>query len=798
MKVTLSWLKEFVDIPLSAEELAHTLTMTGLEVESIEAIERPFSGVVVGRIVRCQPHPQADKLQVCQVDAGRGEEYTVVCGAPNARAGLLAPLALPGATLGSALSVAERAIRGVASSGMLCSEAELGLTERGEGLMLLDDSARPGQELADWLGEPDFLLDIFITPNRPDCLSVLGIAREIAAATRQPLRLPSLHAPTTEAAASSRIAVAIEAPDLCPRYSGLYFSSIQPQPSPFWMAYRLHHAGVRSINSVVDVTNYVMLEYGQPLHAFDAAFLAGECIVVRAAAAGESFTTLDGKSHTLAEGTCLICDGEKPVALAGIMGGLNSEVQPSTSTLFLESAHFAALGIRKSSKLLGISTESSRRFERGADPEGTLPALARASSLLQTLATATPAGGAVDCYPVPLPQTQIELRLSAVKTLIGVELAAAEVSEILARLEIACSAKTEGVLSCTVPSNRPDLTRPVDLIEEIARVYGYDQIPFAQTVALDQSQTPNPRVAFQDQVRQLLAGFGLRETLSLSLVSPQYATSFLPEGGALVELLNPLSAEWSVFRTNLLISLLQNTAYNRNRQMPNLRFFEIGNVASKKGTGFEEKKQVAGLIVGETGEAAWYDKPRAVDFFDIKGLLYALLEQLGIRDFTLGAAQGTYWAQESAGIYLADQTLLGSFGRLSEGVLQSFKIKTLDLFGFVLDFDLLYAHRLEHRRFKTIAKFPFVPYDIALLIDEEIAVGAVEQAIRESGGDFLIKVHLFDYYRGEQVPRGKKSVAFSLNFCSKDRTLGVEEVEQQVETILARLSTQFAAELRPR
>ncbi|HOT97189.1 MAG TPA: phenylalanine--tRNA ligase subunit beta [bacterium] len=798
MKVTLSWLKEFVDISLSMQELSHTLTMTGLEVESVEEIARPFSGVVASRIIRCAPHPQADKLQICRVDAGRGEELDVVCGAPNARAGLLVPLALPGAVLDQTLKVSARKIRGVSSSGMLCSEAELGLTDRAEGLMLLDGSAQPGQDLLQWLGEPDYLLDIFITPNRPDCLSVIGLAREIAAATRRPLRLPKLVSRTVDQAMPPRIPVTIEAPELCPRYSGLYFETIRLQPAPFWMAYRLHHAGVRSINCVVDITNYVMLEYGQPLHAFDAAYLSGQRLVVRAAAAGEAFTTLDGKNHTIEAGTCLICDGEKPIALAGIMGGLNSEVQPTTTAVFLESAHFAALGIRKSSKQLAISTESSRRFERGADPEGTLPALDRASGLLEALTGATPVGGSVDCYPQPLPRAQIDLRLSAVKTLIGVELSAAEVIEILERLEITCAEKSADLIACIVPPFRPDLTRPVDLIEEVARIYGYDQIPFAQTVALDQSQTANPRVAFQDQVRHLLAGFGLHETLSLSLVSPQAAAPFLPANSAVVELLNPLSTEWSVFRTNLLISLLQNAAYNRNRQMPNLRFFEIGNVAWKRGDRFEEEKQVAGLLVGETGESAWYGKPRAVDFYDIKGLFYALIEQLGIQGVTLGVAQGAYWAPESAGIYLKDQSLLGSFGRLSEAVLQSFKLKTADCFGLVLSFDQLYAHRLVHRRFQPIARFPMIPFDIALLLDDEIAVGAVEQAIRESGGEYLVKVHLFDYYQGEQVPKGKKSVAFSLNFCSKERTLGVNEVEQQVAAILARLSAQFGAELRPR
>ena len=797
MKVTLSWLKEYVDISLSIQELAHTLTMSGLEVESVDEVARPFKGIVVGRILSCEPHPRADKLQICVVNSGGGEPLRIVCGAPNARAGMLAPLALPGARLGDDLTVEEREIRGIASSGMLCSEAELGLTERSEGLMLLDECAKPGQDLNEWLGETDYVIDVFITPNRPDCLSVIGLAREIASATRVPLRVPAAPIKVAAAGEKPKISVSIATPGLCPRYSGRSLENIRIAPSPFWMAYRLHHAGMRAINNIVDITNYSMLENGHPLHAFDAARIEGGLILVRGAQAGERFTTLDGKEHKLEADTCLICDGARPVALAGIMGGLNSEVEQETRTLFLESAYFEPTSIRKSSKRLGISTESSKRFERGANPNGTLCALDRAASLMIELAGARPVGAAVDVYPAPIASTVIDLSLDHVNSLIGTEVSADEVERILNSLEINCNRITPGRLLCTVPTFRPDLTRPVDLIEEIARVYGYDRIPFARNALLDLSQTPNPRAAFQDQVRRLLAGFGLRETLSLSLVSPQAAAPFLSEGCNQVELLNPLSNEWSVFRTNLLISLLQNAAYNRNRQMPNLRFFEIGSAAWKRGEAIEEKKQIAALLVGETGLPTWYSHPHRYDFYDIKGSAFALLEALGLKGADMGSAAGAFWASESAGIYLKGN-LIGSFGRLDEELIHSFKIKTTDLFGLQLDFDSLYAHRLEQRRFTAIPRFPLVPFDIALLLDIDTPVGEVEETIRKTGGEHLVSVHLFDYYQGEQVPQGKKSVAFSLNFCSKERTLGVEEVERAVASILGQLSEQFGAVLRPR
>ena len=415
------------------------------------------------------------------------------------------------------------------------------------------------------------------------------------------------------------------------------------------MAYRLHHAGLRAINNIVDITNYVMLETGHPLHAFDAPRIDGQRIVVRASLDKESFTTLDGKSYTLDSETCLICDGQKAIALAGIMGGLNSEVQSTTACVFLESAYFEPTAVRKASKRLGISTESSRRFERGANPNGTLNALDRAAELITEFAGAVAAGDVVDAYPRVIDPATIRLSLAHVNSLIGTSLQAAEVVQILNRLEIACQDDGSGVFVCTIPTFRPDLTRPIDLIEEISRIYGFDRIPFAQTVALDQAQVVNPRVAFQDQIRRLLAGFGLRETLSLSLVPPAAGKLFLPDNSGLVELLNPLSVEWSAFRTSLLISLLNNAAYNRNRQMPNLRFFEIGNAAWKQEHDFVEKKQVAGLLVGEAQAPTWHEKAKPVDFYDIKGIVLALLNALGIKNLALGAAPAAFWGAGERG-----------------------------------------------------------------------------------------------------------------------------------------------------
>lgn len=798
MRVLLSWLKNFVDISRSPSELAAAFTMAGLEVERLEEIPRDFSGVVAGRVLSCEPHPKADKLQVCRVDAG-GKPYTVVCGAANVKAGIMAPLAPPGALLmGQKLEARE--IRGVHSDGMLCSEAELGLTDRAEGLMILDPSVAAGTDLKGHLGETDYVFDIFITPNRPDCLSVLGLAREVSAFTGTTLKKRPASGPCSSIAAENPLRVEIQDTAHCYRYSGQMLKNIRLESSPFWLAYRLHHAGLRAINNVVDVTNYVMLEMGHPMHAFDRRQLEGDRIIVRAAEEGETFTTLDGKQRTLDAESCLICDTAKPVALAGIMGGLNSEVLEDTSTVFLESAYFEPTNIRRTAKRLDIATESSRRFERGADPNGTLAALDMAARMLAELAGAEPVGGIVDVHPHPVAPMSIPFSIERCQTLLGTPINTDEALALLSRLEIVQRPESSSAMALEIPTFRPDLTRPVDLIEEIARLYGYDRIPFAHQAVVDQTQVRNERIDFTDRVRRILAGLGLHETLSLSLVPQPIAAKFLAAGEKPVELLNPLSTDWAVFRTSLLISLLQNTAYNRNRQMQNLRLFEIGRVAwwDDKSSGHVERQQLAAILAGKRGEPAWYESAGGFDFYDIKGLVTALLTQIGIRDFRLVPAVGGWWDQESSGLALGQGTCIGGFGKLNRDIASEFKIKIDDLYAFYLDFDQLYAARPAGTIFQPIAKYPSVPFDLALLLDANTPVGEVTSSIRAAGGTHLAQVTLFDFYKGEQIPPGKKSVAFSLTFTSRDRTLDVADVEDAIADILNQLKRQFGAELRPR
>ena len=616
MKVTVNWLREYTDFQFSVQELADALTMVGLEVEAIYPVERSFSAVVIGRIRSVQPHPNAGHLSLCLVDTG-DSTCPVVCGAPNAVVGLRAPLARPGAILRDGERVTAREIRGEQSDGMLCSEAELGLSERADGLMVLPDDAPIGTELTDYLGEPDTVFDISVTPNRPDCLSVIGICREISTLSGTRLRRPDVKIKSRKIDVSEYMRVKITDPERCPRYSGRLIENICIKPSPFWLAERLHAVDIRSINNVVDITNYVMMETGQPLHAFDYHMLEGGTIVVRTAMPGERFTTLDENEHVLDEDSLLICDKVKPVALAGIMGGLNSEVTAETGTVFLESAHFSSLNIRRTAKRLDILTESSRRFERGVDPEGTVPAMNRAAELMVALAEGQVYGDEIDEYVKKIHPVEVDLSVENTNILLGTSLEADEIRGILEKIGLGSIQSNSTQLRFRVPTSRPDLEREVDLIEEVASHYGFSRIPTVLAPRVDQTQEFNQRVIFRDQVRTLLAGLGFWEAVSLNLVPPRQAQFFLEHDREMIRLLNPMSPDLSVFRPHLLISLLSAVAYNRNRQLQDLRLFELGDVAWRKAGTEEivETTHVAGLLAGKLRQKTWYGSPEPVDFF---------------------------------------------------------------------------------------------------------------------------------------------------------------------------------------
>jgi phenylalanyl-tRNA synthetase beta chain len=795
LKVTLNWLKEFVDISLPPEKLADVLTMAGLEVEEVQYVKHQFSKVVVAKIIDCEKMTDADHLFYCKVDIGDAV-LPLVCGAPNVFKGLLAPLALVGAQLPGGLNVDVREIRGIESQGMLCSEAELGLSERSEQLLELPQDNIPGTDINNVLGEPDVVFDIAITPNRPDCLSVFGIAREIAALTGETLKRPNIIINPVEKNVNDYINVDIENSDHCLRYSGRYLENVKIAPSPFWMAQRLFAVGVRSINNIVDITNYVMMEVGQPLHAFDYSLLQDQKIIVRSAKSGESFTTLDGKNHELDKESLLICDGEKPVALAGVMGGLNSEVQPNTNRVFLESAYFETTNIRKTSKKLDLSTESSRRFERGTDPNGTVAAMDRATQLMCQFANAKVIGTKVDNYAKTVENKQIALSAENTNKLLGTTFNSSKIEILLKLIELKNVADSGEKLLLDVPTFRPDLEREVDLIEEVARLYGYNNVPTELAPKINQLSQQNAKVQFKEKIQHLLRSLGLYETLNLSLVDKKFGKPFLPDNTSLVTLLNPLSEDLTVFRPNLILSLLNTVSYNRNRQMHNMQLYEIGNIAWTNSEGLKtEKSFIAGILAGQRNESTWYGNTEQYDFYDVKGFVTAILSNLNVTSFSFASTEESYWDQESASVKINDK-IVGTFGKLSDEIIGLFKIKTNDIHAFYLDFELLYEYQKVDKYFAEIPKYPFTPFDLALIVDAEVPVGEIENIIWKNGGQLLIDVQLFDYYKGKQVETGKKSIAFSLTFSSKERTLDDKEIETVIGSILAKLNKNFGAELR--
>ncbi len=799
MKVTLDWIKDYIDIDLNADTVAHKLTMAGLEVEAVYPVPRTFTNVVVGKVVEAEPIVRSNKLSYCQVDTGSGI-VPIVCGAPNVRTGMKAPLALPGATLGEQFTVEKRAIFEHDSEGMLCSEAELGLSNRAAGLMDIDDDeATPGTPLDEWLGEPDRVLDIFITPNRPDCMSVIGIARELSVLTGLPLTKPDTLFDTINDAINTYISVDIRDPDLCPRYSGRMIKSVTIGPSPYWMVKRLHAVDIRSINNVVDITNYVLMETGHPLHAFDYRFLKNHKIIVQRAEVGERFVTLDDQDRPLTDETLMICDAEKPVALAGVMGGQNSEVQEDTHSVFLESAYFDPPNIRKTSKRLELMTESSRRFERGADPNATVYAMDRAAALMATYADAIVLSEYIDEYPRTIKPNTLQLRQKSVSRILGHDLDFKTIESLLTPLEIERIQKEQDTLTVSVPTFRPDLEREIDLIEEIARLYGFDNLNSEIAPKVDLTQFANQKDEFADTLRRLMVGLGFYESCSLSLVHKDHAQPFLPDLTGFVHLLNPLSADLEVFRPNMLYSLVNNVAYNRNRQITDMALFEIGNVAwVPKGKKTPvERTQMAAILAGNRRNKTWYQNENSYDFYDIKGIYEQVFSAIGIQSATIEPAAGNLFDPTSITVSI-DGSVAGRVGKLSDTVCQRFKIKHNDLFGFYFDVSMLYENRHRSLVYEPVPRYPSVPFDLALVVDVNVPVGELHKGILESAGPNLNELTLFDLYRGEQVKAGTKSVAFSLTFSSKERTLDESEIDVVISNILEHLKTQYGAELRPR
>jgi phenylalanyl-tRNA synthetase beta chain len=804
MKVTLSWLREMVEIDLPPAELAHRLTMAGIEAESVEIIGQDWERVVIGQVVDLDRHPNADNLYVLKVDRGDGAS-TIVTAAQNLAVGDRVPLVMSGGRLPGGQEIARRNFRGISSDGMLCAGDELGLSADHDGIYVLEREAPVGQELRRYLDE--VVLDLYITPNRSDCMSVLGIAREIRAITGQPLRPPAWQLPTGEVEAGELCRIEVADPDLAPRYSATVIRDLKIAPSPLWLQRRLFLCGVRPISNVVDVTNYVMLELGQPMHAFDGGKLEGG-IVVRRARPGERLVTLDGQERALGPEMLVIADHRRPIGLAGVMGGANTEIDEHTSLVVLESANFEPISIRRTSRQLSLQTEASRRFERGLDSALTVPSAARATSMLVDLAEGRPAAGAIDLAAQWERPRTISLALGDISRLLGRAYGRQEVVEILERLEFEVKAADDSLV-VTVPSHRRDVERKADLVEEVARISGYESIP----EVLFEGNIPEPRVSpdrlIEQRAKQALVAAGCQEIITYSLVHPAQSAKLDPRldwppkdepVANLVRVANPMSVDQSALRQSLLGSVLETVAANA-RHHERIWCFELAHVfLPAEGSLPNEPRRLALGLTGPREPLGWGGEPPATDFFDLKGVLEHLFGRLGVHG--VGFRPGSHPTLQpgrAAELVVgppAEARIVGLMGQVHPQVAARFDLEGRVVLVAELDFEALCASASDALTSTSLPRFPGLQLDLALIVDQAVSQEQVWQELREAAGELLVATRLFDLYHGDPIPAGQKSLAYALTFRAPDRTLSDEHVAEIVQAIELRLAERLGARLR--
>ena len=801
MKVSLNWLKDYVDIQIEVNDLAHLLTMVGLEVEGVTSVGEGFDRVIVASIDSIRRHPKADRLSLVQVNTGR-ETLPIVCGASNIREGQKVPLALIGTRLPNGVEIKKSKIRGEFSEGMLCSEIELGLGEEATGIMILSPELPLGVNLGERLGLKDLVLDIGITPNRPDCLCAIGIAREIAALTHQKIKHPALSLSSQGEEIHRKTSVTVLDPDLCPRYVARMIEGVKIGPSPLWMKNRLEKVGVRSISNVVDVTNYVMMEYGQPLHAFDFEFLEEGRIVVRRANEGERFITLDGVSRILDDQTLMICDGVKPVAIAGVMGGLNSEIKEDTRNVLLESAYFNPVNNRRTSKKLSLETEAAYRFGRGIDYEGCLAAANRALQLMQELAGGKVVEGVVDVYPRPIQAKSIRLNAQRVNQILGTVIPSEKMKLYLEDLELKVSEEKEEVFMAIPPSFRGDLEREIDLIEEIARMDGYEKVPITLPTGSPSLEKREKGHLVERKASDIFIHHGFHEAINYGFTSPASsdAINLLPDDSRRrqLRLLNPLTEEYSVMRTSLIPGLMDVVRYNLSRKNLNLKIFELKKVfLPQEGEKLPlEVKYLAGVATGLDQEPHWDSPQRPIDFHDVKGCIEDLFETLRIDGARFVLARDIPYLHpgKAARLWVGSEEV-GVLGEIHPQVASHYEISGR-AYLFELNFETVVKMTKEEVRFEPLPKFPAVYRDLSLVVDDGLEAGAVEEAIWNSRQSYLDEVRLFDIYRRAPIPEGRKGVAYRIRYQAVDRTLTDEEVNQIHQKIVAQLEEVFKAALR--
>ena len=789
MKFSESWLREWIDPNLGSEALVQQITMAGLEVDGTEKVAGTFSGIVVAEVTSIEPHPDADKLRVCSVNDGN-EVFQVVCGAPNVSVGMRVPFARIGAVLPGEFKIKKAKLRGVESQGMLCSEEELSLAEKSDGLMQLPKSAPLGVDVREYLKLNDTIIDVDLTPNRSDCLSILGLAREVGALNKKTLKDPVIT--PVEPKIDDVFAVAVEAGEACPRYAGRVIRNVDlSRDTPLWMVEKLRRSGIRSIDPVVDITNFVMLELGQPMHAFDLNELRGG-IVVRWAKPEEKLVLLDGQEIEMKPDSLVIADHEKPLALAGIMGGEHSGVSESTHDIFLESAFFAPLHIAGKARSYGLHTDSSHRFERGVDHAHQARAIERATELLLEIVGGEAGPVTVVDSKDNLPQTNyVTLRHQRVDELLGIHLDRTKVEELLARLGLVVEKVTKEGWTFRVPSHRFDISIEVDLIEEIARVYGYNKLPTTEPMgSMSIKPLPEQKISTR-RLKQHLVSCGYQEVITYSFVDPKIQALVTPDEEN-IELANPIASDMSVMRTSLWSGLLKTAQYNQNRQQSRLRFFESGLTFVKRDGRIVQEPVLAGLVAGSKAPENWSQSKQSVDFFDAKGDLESLISIIG-GDIQWQAGEHAALHPGQTAQLLRNGELVGTIGAVHPKI-----CKTLNLNGPLFIFEL-FLNRVADGKvpfFNEVSRFPEVRRDLAIIIDEATPYAEVAKSIIQSAGEWRVRHHIFDVYHGESVGIGKKSLAIGVVWRHPERTLRDEEVTGAFNNVINELSNRLGASLR--
>jgi len=802
MLLSLNWLKDFVNTGVDLDALAHGLTMAGIEVEEIIQVGSEWDNVIVAEITEVEPHPNADKLSLTLVSTG-AEELPVVCGAKNISRGMKIALARPGAKLPNGMEIKKSKIRGQMSHGMICSEPELGLGNDATGIMPLSNDLVPGTPLADALDLRDTILDLGITPNRSDCLSVAGIAREVSAIFNVPYTVPKPSPAETGDPIENTVTVEVVIPDHCPRYAMRLVENVNICQSPLWMRRRLENSGIRAINNVVDITNYILLEWGQPMHAFDLDLITDNRITVRSAMDNESFVTLDENERKLPDGTVMICDGKEPVAIGGIMGGLKSGISDKTTAVLLESAYFDPSAIARTGRAINLKTEASLRFEKGVDINTIIPALDRAADLVVTLAHGSLAKGRIDAHAKnPNIPEKIILSVSRASQTLGLALSSREMKQILNKLGMDTVETSADTLQVTPPSYRYDINRDIDLVEEIARIHGYDNIPVTFPKSVLTAKQANPQLQFTGKLKEIAVSLGYFEVINYSFIAPEHIRAINIDHSDPrtdpVELLNPLSADQSVMRTTLLPGLLLNLKHNNNNHISNIRFFEIGHVFTKtgNGSGIDETKKIAGLLSGIRNNENWSLKNENTDFFDIKGTVETFLARLHIHDmtFTLKPGEPYLHPSKSLGINVNHQKI-GSFGEIHPDVIENFELEN-SAYLFEMDFDRLLKHASNNPAYTPFSRNPAIYRDLAMLVNREITAETIIQTIRTFKNKLITDIKIFDFYQGNNIDKDKKSLAFRIKFHSDQRTLTDKEVNKIRDKLVSYLYTELGIELR--